>query len=714
MRWKAFLSGVIIALLIASLSGQVVAAEEVVCAGDLYHSSVALWPPEVEVRGLIPIIGPGLVLPIRWNISGGWGVTETSIRWDTVSHANDNEYRYRAEPRYPGIGDNYVRLIVPEDADCIYLKVHAIVDGVVCWSDAERTVPSERRINMGHSGYWDDTSGVTWQPESEWVFGFMGYSGGSTIAVLDADIAATSDDGLYRRQREGLSLYSVWIGDGAYEAICRVELHFAELTATGAGQRAFSVSIEDQTVLENLDLYQEAGYRTAYVRTFDTVVRDRQLDIEFTGGAATIAGIRVIVLGGIPQFEIAAQVAASLDDTYVYADAANRHSEDFVRLGAGSYDGGLRFRPIDVPKGSVIGEARLLMRSVDAASRSVHVTVYGDAVDTAPNFIGSHPWVPFRDRTDAFVAWAMEGSWRTDTWHRSPELRDILQEIVDRPGWTLGNSVVLLLIADEGDAQYRDIHARDYDGEEPVNSARFLVRYVPPEYISTPTTTPTATPTATCTPTSTLPPTGTPTATPPPTCTPTPVTTSTQTPPAHVSVVLPLVLKKGASGSFLINGDFEEGWTGWEHGGELQQSIESAPPGWRRKAALLGDPSYDCDGGVPVGQAWMSQTFTVPGDPVTLRFQYRVFTQDLTPPGREGEFDYFSVYLGEERVLFVANQVTEETCDSPWVWDSEWQSFEYDLSAYQGQTVILWFRNWSKPDGWYNTWTYVADVRIVN
>jgi len=203
------------------------------------------------------------------------------------------------------------------------------------------------------------------------------------------------------------------------------------------------------------------------------------------------------------------------------------------------------------------------------------------------------------------------------------------------------------------------------------------------------------------------------TATPTPTCTPGLTSAPTQSPPAHVWVVLPLVLKKGVSSSFLINGDFEEGWTGWEHGGELQQSIESAPPGWRGKAALLGDPSYDCDGGVPVGQAWMSQTFTVPGDPVTLRFQYRVFTQDLTPPGREGEFDYFGVYLGEERVWFVANQVAEEGCGTPWVWDSEWQSFEYDLSAYQGQTVTLWFRNWSKPDGWYNTWTYIADVETV-
>ena len=44
-------------------------------------------------------------------------------------------------------------------------------------------------------------------------------------------------------------------------------------------------------------------------------------------------------------------------------------------------------------------------------------------------------------------------------------------------------------------------------------------------------------------------------------------------------------------------------------------------------------------------------------------------------------------------------------------YDTDWQQFTYDLSAYQGQTIEIRLVNHTS-DQWYNTWTYVDDVSV--
>jgi hypothetical protein len=43
------------------------------------------------------------------------------------------------------------------------------------------------------------------------------------------------------------------------------------------------------------------------------------------------------------------------------------------------------------------------------------------------------------------------GVWSSGGWYESPDLQDVIQEIVNRSGWASGNALVLLL-ADDGSA----------------------------------------------------------------------------------------------------------------------------------------------------------------------------------------------------------------------------------------------------------------------
>jgi hypothetical protein len=137
--------------------------------------------------------------------------------------------------------------------------------------------------------------------------------------------------------------------------------------------------------------------------------------------------------------------------------------------------------------------------------------------------------------------------WQLNRRYNSPELRSIIQEVVNRPGWRWGNALSLLLIANQGDRDGRKVWARDSDTSEDEaiwNRAVLTIRFTPKENLPLPTPAPTWTftpiPTITPTPTRTRTPTPTETATRTATDTPTPTITAT---PTSYKLFLPLMFK---------------------------------------------------------------------------------------------------------------------------------------------------------------------------
>jgi hypothetical protein len=126
-------------------------------------------------------------------------------------------------------------------------------------------------------------------------------------------------------------------------------------------------------------------------------------------------------------------------------------------------------------------------------------------------------------------------------------------------------------------------------------------------------------------------------------------------------------------------------------------------------AALLGDPSYPNDGGCPVGDATLAQTFDVPtGGWPYLKFWYCIHSYDTL------DFDYFAAFVVQgqtrERVWY-DGRVLWDT--GPW--SSGWRQGTVSLARYAGKAITVEFSNvMSNADGWYNTWTYLDDVRVVD
>ena len=223
-----------------------------------------------------------------------------------------------------------------------------------------------------------------------------------------------------------------------------------------------------------------------------------------------------------------AAVSAFLDDTAVKVDATpvNLNSDILQRFGRSvvNYVDGWRFQDVVIPPGVIIVSATLSLNpALWQTGIPIPVSLVAEASDNATDFDHSQPLAHLRPRTAAHVDWALV--YTPTTAFMSPDLAPVLQEIINRPGWRSGQSLVLLAVSTGNNSAYLDLFTYDF---RPDQAAQLSVAYRPAVGADTPT--PTITPTPTFTPTPTRTPTRTPTPSPrPPTATSTPTATHTPT-----------------------------------------------------------------------------------------------------------------------------------------------------------------------------------------
>lgn len=124
------------------------------------------------------------------------------------------------------------------------------------------------------------------------------YSQGGSINSTEDPIGGVSDDALFQTERYGSYSYEIpVIGDGSYTIV----LHFAELYLNAAGERNFSVALEGNTELNDIDLYSLAGHDGAYSYTAENIqVTDGAVTIDLIEGIEnpTLAGFAIYSADG--------------------------------------------------------------------------------------------------------------------------------------------------------------------------------------------------------------------------------------------------------------------------------------------------------------------------------------------------------------------------------------------------------------------------------
>lgn len=102
----------------------------------------------------------------------------------------------------------------------------------------------------------------------------------------------------------------------------------------------------------------------------------------------------------------------------------------------------------NLPKGVTITNATLKFTASDSDSQAISVNVKGIDADNYANFTtSSTPQLQPASRTSASVSWAMS-SWTANASgaaQTSPNISSVIQEVIDRPGWSEGNNIGFVL-----------------------------------------------------------------------------------------------------------------------------------------------------------------------------------------------------------------------------------------------------------------------------
>lgn len=165
------------------------------------------------------------------------------------------------------------------------------------------------------------------------------------------------------------------------------------------------------------------------------------------GDIASSDDVAVTVTDGVPTISVQRRVAFGADDAEQESTGSvNRTSTD-LELATGRTVG-IRFTSLAIPPGAEIASAYLQFTADEIHAGATALLISGDDRDTSPSLGTGSFSISSRPRTAAVVEWS-PAPWNTigeaAEAQRTPDLRAIVQEIVDRAGWQSGNAISFLV-----------------------------------------------------------------------------------------------------------------------------------------------------------------------------------------------------------------------------------------------------------------------------
>ncbi len=182
------------------------------------------------------------------------------------------------------------------------------------------TALSTVRIETGGTTNYVDTHGNTWIADKYFS---GGYTGTSTFAVGN-----TTDPSLYYSRRWTNFTYAIPVTNGTYD----LNLYFAETRLTGPNQRVFNVFAEGTKILSNFDIFAQAGFQNALIKSFTIPVTDGTLNLQFQNvtDEAIVSAIEVLPLTPAAPTTLTGTAQSSSQVTLNWADNSNNESNFVV------------------------------------------------------------------------------------------------------------------------------------------------------------------------------------------------------------------------------------------------------------------------------------------------------------------------------------------------------------------------------------------------
>lgn len=107
---------------------------------------------------------------------------------------------------------------------------------------------------------------------------------------------------------------------------------------------------------------------------------------------------------------------------------------------------GVRFTGLGIPRTAPITQAYIEFTASEPQAMATNVTIRGDDSDDAATFTKATGDISSRPKTTALVGWNGIPAWTGESdIHQTPDLKAIVQEIVNRPSWAPGNAMAFTI-----------------------------------------------------------------------------------------------------------------------------------------------------------------------------------------------------------------------------------------------------------------------------
>src|SRR5690606_4167339 len=106
------------------------------------------------------------------------------------------------------------------------------------------------------------------------------------------------------------------------------------------------------------------------------------------------------------------------------------------------------------------------------STSTVNLTINGQAIDDAPTFAAVDNNISGRTRTAATVNWT-PSAWTNNQTYLTPDIKTLVQEIVNRGGWVRGNDMAFII---DGSSTSNFRSADSYNGSS-GSAPKLIINY---------------------------------------------------------------------------------------------------------------------------------------------------------------------------------------------------------------------------------------------
>lgn len=261
-----------------------------------------------------------------------------------------------------------------------------------------------------------------------------------------------SDEGFIRDNNKG----TVYVGEGCWGAPLRTNNDNKNWTRNSSRFNQFKWIFVDQNKIEVRTVKVDNANSVGTVNDNNIFSSPSNLDLwrPSNGSVVTILPSTTDSGGGGSTTTISKRVSSSYDDAeQAVSGKMYRTSSDLELVydsyqSAGNQRVGMRFRSLSIPRGVTITNAYIQFTVDETSSTTTNLTIRGHDTDDSRSFGSGNNDISNRALTSARVNWSPP-SWtsvgQAGSAQRTPNIKEVIQEIVDRSGWSAGNDLSILI-----------------------------------------------------------------------------------------------------------------------------------------------------------------------------------------------------------------------------------------------------------------------------